>query len=992
MNDFEPKQFGKYLLLERLAVGGMAEIFRAKTYGVDGFEKELVIKRILPHCSADKDFIDMLVDEAKLSVLLSHANIVQVYDLSKVGDDYYIAMELIRGVNLRDVMYSCREAGVPIPIEIAVYIASEICKGLDYAHRKTGPDNQPLGIVHRDVSPQNILLSYEGEVKIVDFGIAKAAMNISHTLAGILKGKIAYMSPEQAMGKTVDRRTDIFSGGILLYEMLTGQKLFTGESQFEVLKKIRTTRLTLAQLPDSIPEALKPIVLKALAYNNEERYQHAGDFQVDLTKYLYSNHIDFAPRKLAVFIHEIFAEKIRSEQTRKAREHDPDRLTSTLNLQEGARQVSLVKGDEPGSISEITARTGAEEERFVDTMVTPRTGPPPARTPAPRRAAPREESITSRGPKKRHFLRNAAAVLMLIAAGYAAYRFLPSQRPAPETPEQPPAGTEQAAVGSLSVISVPPGARILLDGADTGRVTPSILENLDAGKVYTVRLEKEEFAPAETPVRVLGGQQTPLSLTLPAATGTLEIESAPAGAAIMVNGQPTGLTAPATIPNLKLGSDIRVVLSRADFEDFEQVVTLSSSKPQKLAARLTPVSPQMGRLTINSSPAGAVVQINEKETGRTTPAMIANLAPGTYNVKLSMEGYDPWSGSVEVKDNRPVPIEATLARRGELPPAAGEQAAAQPAQPMLPPAGEQPAAGQPPTTPAQPPEVPTTPAAPGEQVASIPTTPAQPPQPQEQIPPAAEQKPSAAAEASVKVTSTPAGARIALDGKDTGKVTPATLEKLKVGSTVRVRLDLAGYKSATRKRTIAKPSESVAVTLEKEAAPEPPATAATQPPTVPAEKPQKAEKPAEAVSGGKPGTIKVSSNPSGADVFINSEFKGKTPLSASVPAGSAQVLVNLEGKARVSRTVTVKPGETVNLSNIELGELFGEVSLNSDPPAAQVIFDGQAIPARTPVTIRKVRRDRPHSVTIQMPGYKPWSTSFSLDSGSKSFNATLQPQ
>lgn len=985
MNDFEPKQFGKYLLLERLAVGGMAEIFRAKTYGVDGFEKELVIKRILPHCSADKDFIDMLVDEAKLSVLLSHANIVQVYDLSKVGDDYYIAMELIHGVNLRDVMYSCREAGVPIPTEIAVYIASEICKGLDYAHRKTGPDNQPLGIVHRDVSPQNILLSYEGEVKIVDFGIAKAAMNISHTLAGILKGKIAYMSPEQAMGKKVDNRTDIFSSGILLYEMLTGQKLFTGESQFEVLKKIRTTRLGLASLPDSIPEALKPIVLKALAYESDERYQHAGDFQVDLTKYLYSNHIDFAPRKLSVFIRELFADKIRSEQTKKAHERDPDRLTSTLNIQEGARQVSLVKGDEPGSISEITARTGAGEERFVDTMVTPLTGAPAARTPPPRRAAPREESITARRPKKSHFLRNAAALLMLIAAGYAAYRFLPSHRPGAEKPEEPPAAAQQAAAGSISVTSLPPGARILVDGADTGRLTPSILEGLNAGQVYAVRLEKEEFAPAETQVRVLGGAQTPLSLTLPAAAGTLEIESAPPGALIAVDGRPTGLTAPATIPNLKVGSDIRVVLSRPDFEDFEQVVTLSSSKPQKLSARLTPVSPQMGRLTINSSPAGAIVQINDKEMGRTTPAMIANLAPGTYNVKLSMEGYDVWSGSVEVKDNRPVPIEATLTRRGEIP-ATGAQL---PTTPVLPPAGEQPAtAGQPPTTP-------TTPG--GEQVASIPTTPTQPPQPQEQLPPAAEQKPAeasaaAAAEASVKVTSTPPGARISLDGRDTGKVTPATLEKLKVGATVRVRLDLAGYKSATRKKAIAKPSEAIAVTMEKEAAPEPPSSATTQPPAIPQEKPQKAEKPAEAVSGGKPGTVKVSSNPSGADVFINSEFKGKTPLSASVPAGTAQVLVNLEGKARVSRTVTVKPGETVNLSNIELGELFGEVSLNSDPPAAQVIFDGQAIPARTPVTIRKVRRDRPHSVTIQMPGYKPWSTSFSLDSGSKSFNATLQPQ
>ena len=176
----------------------------------------------------------MLVDEAKLSVLLSHTNVVQVYDLGKVGDDYFISMEFIDGVNLRQIINRLKELNQPIEQELAVYIISEVCKGLDYAHTKKDADGNPLSIVHRDISPQNVLVSYEGEVKIVDFGIAKAAMNISHTLAGILKGKISYMSPEQALGKIVDRRTDIFSAGLVFYELLTGQKLFTGETQFEV--------------------------------------------------------------------------------------------------------------------------------------------------------------------------------------------------------------------------------------------------------------------------------------------------------------------------------------------------------------------------------------------------------------------------------------------------------------------------------------------------------------------------------------------------------------------------------------------------------------------------------------------------------------------------------------------------------------------------------------------------------------------------------------
>jgi serine/threonine protein kinase len=440
-SDFEPKQFGKYLLTQRIAVGGMAEIYKAKTYGVDGFEKELAIKRILPHCSADKDFITMLVDEAKLSVLLSHANIVQVYDLSKVGDDYYIAMEYIHGVNLRDIMYRCREGGAPLSTDIAVYIASEMCKGLDYAHRKTDQENRPLNIVHRDVSPQNILISYEGEVKIVDFGIAKAAMNISHTLAGILKGKIAYMSPEQAMGKKVDSRTDIFSTGILLYEMLTGTKLYTGESQFEVLKKIRTTKIGVDSLPESIPEDLRPIVVKALAYDADERYQNAGDLQIELTKYLYSKHVDFSPRKLAAFIKKLFADEIKDEQAEKAREVATEGLTSTMNIQEGAKQVSIVHR-EGVSLEADTDTTGKKpSEKKFETVITPSEGPPEAAPPAEVAAAP----------KKKKPLKNAIAAIVIIGAvAYGLFKFVPALRFWEAAPEEPPA-EEVIPTGSVSI-------------------------------------------------------------------------------------------------------------------------------------------------------------------------------------------------------------------------------------------------------------------------------------------------------------------------------------------------------------------------------------------------------------------------------------------------------------------------------------------------------------------------------------------------------------
>jgi serine/threonine protein kinase len=945
MGDFEPKQFGKYLLTQRIAVGGMAEIYKAKTYGVDGFEKELAIKRILPHCSADKDFITMLVDEAKLSVLLSHANIVQVYDLSKVDDDYYIAMEYIHGVNLRDIMYHCREAGVPLPTDIAVYIASEICKGLDYAHRKADQENRPLGIVHRDISPQNILLSFEGEVKIVDFGIAKAAMNISHTLAGILKGKIAYMSPEQAMGKTVDRRTDIFSTGILLFEMLTGTKLFTGESQFEVLKKIRTTKVGIATLPDSIPDDLKPIVVKALTYNPDERYQHAGDLQIELTKHLYSKHVDFSPRKLSSFIRKLFADEIKDEQVERAREVAQENLTSTMNIQEGAKQVSIVDRDAASSEAD-TDTTKKPREKAFETVITPQTPPPFQQPPAhvEEVTPPTESRRAPASPKKEkkkkgHFFRNALLALLFIgAAAYGISRYAPDLFfPGVPTPTET---IESAAPGSASIASTPDGARIFLDGNDTGQVTPATIGNLESGKSYLARVEKDDFSPSESTFTVRPGEQASLTFTLVPPTGVLNIISEPEDAAVMLNDRATGKSTPTTLEDLKLNTDLKITLSKPEYEDFEQTVNLTSSKPQKISATLERILPQTGTLSVDSTPSGAQVFIDGKDTGRTTPAQIANLEPKSYKVSVRMEGFEPWSKDIEVKADKQAAVTADLA--GTAPP-------------LEKPVTEKPTE-TPPTT-----EVPT----------ETPEKPAEKP---------AETKPEAKA-ASLSISSTPSGATILLNGKSTGKRTPATLTELKDGSTYRIALSLDGYKTAYGKRTLKGEKNSLALNLTK----------VPEPATVekPVEKP--IEKPPSVVSG-QPGKIKISSSPSGADVFVNTEYKGKTPLTVSAPAGTATVLISKEGGARTSRTVTVEAGKTVNLSNIKLGDLYGEVSLSSEPPAAQVTFDGQNIPARTPVTIRKVRTDRNHTVTISLPGYKPWTRSFSIEGSSASFHAPLQPQ
>jgi len=216
-----PVKFGKYYLLERINVGGMAEIFKAKSFGEAGFERLVAIKRILPSVAEDHEFITMFVDEAKLAGQLTHPNIAQIFELGKVNETYFIALEYVAGRDLRAVFERVKKRNERVPIPMACYCVMKLCEGLDYAHNKKDAAGRNLDLVHRDVSPQNILLSWDGDVKLIDFGIAKAASKSSRTQAGILKGKFGYMSPEQVRGQKVDRRSDVFAAGIVLYELLT---------------------------------------------------------------------------------------------------------------------------------------------------------------------------------------------------------------------------------------------------------------------------------------------------------------------------------------------------------------------------------------------------------------------------------------------------------------------------------------------------------------------------------------------------------------------------------------------------------------------------------------------------------------------------------------------------------------------------------------------------------------------------------------------------
>ncbi len=273
--------YGPYQLLDRIAVGGMAEVFKAKRSGVAGFEKTLAVKRILPHLSDNEEFVNMFVDEAKMVAGLTHPNIVQIFDLGQIEKSYFIAMEYIHGRDLRTILKRAKEKDLSLPLDLSLRIASALCAALEFAHRKKDERGRAMEIVHRDVSPQNILISFEGDVKLTDFGIAKAATKASHTDRGALRGKLLYMSPEQAWGKAIDRRSDLFSLGLVLYEMVTDQKPFLlgGDgSEMTILEKVRRCEIAPARSQNpKMPESLDRLVMKTLARDPDERYQDAAE-------------------------------------------------------------------------------------------------------------------------------------------------------------------------------------------------------------------------------------------------------------------------------------------------------------------------------------------------------------------------------------------------------------------------------------------------------------------------------------------------------------------------------------------------------------------------------------------------------------------------------------------------------------------------------------------------------------------------------------------
>ncbi len=316
---FRPHHFGRYTIIDPVAVGGMAEIYRARVTGAkDGPDRIIIIKKVIANLSQNSEFIQMFEEEIKITVGFTHPNIIQIYDYGQVDEQHFLAMEYVEGKNLRQFVKRLSEMKSMFSIDMSCHIISQICHALAYAHNfKDRLSGKHLQIVHRDISPQNIMLSYEGAVKLFDFGIAKAKSASEATRAGVIKGKPSYLSPEQINGEELDGRSDIFALGIVLWELLTAKRLFVAENDMGVLKLIQSAKIEPpSTFNPAVPQALDAIILKSLARDRTKRYQGAEEFQRDLHRFLYSFNPAFNPADLSYYAQELFKKEIVEDRER----------------------------------------------------------------------------------------------------------------------------------------------------------------------------------------------------------------------------------------------------------------------------------------------------------------------------------------------------------------------------------------------------------------------------------------------------------------------------------------------------------------------------------------------------------------------------------------------------------------------------------------------------------------------------------------------------
>ena len=655
----------KFEILEMIAKGGMAEVYRARTVGVEGFAKEVCVKKILPHLTEDEGFVRMFINEAKLAATLSNGNIVSVYDLCVSAErEYFIVMEYVDGKDLAEVIRAAQLAGHPIPPAIAVYIAREVCKGLHYAHTKTDDSGAPVRIIHRDVSPQNVLLSSMGEVKITDFGIAKASSIAHKTAVGVLKGKYGYMSPEQARGEPIDHRSDVFNLGIVLYEMIVAERCFAGASDYSTLNLMREAVVTApSKVNGSVPPALESIVLKALARWPEDRFQDALELEGQLGAYARDcGHLASAT-DLNRFLAELFARPDSGGATTStgvlslaslvgpAPATDDDRPGEARGQEAELASADRRQSTPPGDRRRSTPPVGAEPtpsdppdgERASSASDTPAAGPASSST----------EDVRSRW----HHLRRAReiwsrtrtfgwrhrrpALLLLAIVGLALGAGLGEMRRAGRTPEAMYRSTvskarEPATPPAVAIVieTEPPGATVWFDGSRLAHRTPLTIERPRDDRSHEIELVLATFRTLRRSVRYDPGPLTAIRHQLDGEPGRLAVDSTPSGLVVRVDGVEVGRT-PVRV-EVPWGRR-RVEIGGGDHEVVAAVTEIVAGEQTRIS-RSVARKGEDGKLELSSVPDAEIV-VDGEPAGPRTSAAVLTLSPNIpHRIALKADG------------------------------------------------------------------------------------------------------------------------------------------------------------------------------------------------------------------------------------------------------------------------------------------------------------------------------------------------------------------
>jgi len=632
-----PRSFGKYTLLRKLATGGMAELFLALHRSVAGFEKLIVIKRILPSMTKDKAFIEMLLHEARIAATLSHPNIVQIFDVGKVEDTFFIAMEHIHGEDIRAIVRAMKKNHVTeFPLEHTIAIVQGICGGLAYAHEKRDLDGVNLHIVHRDISPQNIVVTFNGDVKIVDFGIAKSGQKVSEeTRDGQLKGKVPYMSPEQASGESIDWRSDIFAAGVMLFELTTGKRLFKGQSEYETLKLICERDYPLpSQVRPGYPTALEEIVMKALAKTRVDRYQSASEMQADLEAFVREERLPVSNVGLSKWMQSLFQDKLTQQNEAL---QDVKQLADVIVQQQDFERSGLYEASQSGS---QRSAPGA-----VSTIA------PPQRT--PKGVWLGLGAIALLGASGFAYLATRKAETAPTPVVQAATQSVPAEAPKPK--------------GTIEVKSDPEGCAIWINGALQDETTPASIANLPLDKEIELKLTKEGLVSYRESVTLTAEDKSKtVDAKLASGSVTVLIKVKPEASVFVDGTQWKGKSG--EISGLSPGKH-KIVLSASGYAP--KTITIDAKQGETKTIEETLVKGSAAAVkaggdappkeagapgTVRVGAKGGYCNVSVNGAARGPTPVQASVPSGTVRVSCTPPGGSPMSQSVKVQPGQTVPV------------------------------------------------------------------------------------------------------------------------------------------------------------------------------------------------------------------------------------------------------------------------------------------------------------------------------------------------